>query len=45
VTVLAREWTVALVGRHGGSIDKMSRVLEGATGAALMWIGARELLR
>lgn len=45
MTVVAREWTVAFVARHGGSIDKVSRVLEGATGVALIWIGLRELLR
>jgi nickel/cobalt exporter len=45
LTVAARDWLVAFVERHGGSVEKASRVLEAATGMALIVIGARELLR
>jgi ABC-type nickel/cobalt efflux system permease component RcnA len=45
LTVIAREWSVAFVQRHGGSIDKVARVLEGATGIALIWIGLRSFWR
>ena len=45
LTVIAREWSVGLVQRHGGSIEKVARVLEGATGIALIWIGLRSFWR
>ena len=45
LTVLAREWGVGFVQRHGGSIEKVARVLEGATGIALIWIGLRSFWR
>src|SRR5215212_7232398 len=45
LTVLARDRVVTFVARHGGSVDKASRVLEALTGAALLAIGVRELLR
>src|SRR5215213_9626814 len=45
LTVLARDRVVAFVARHGGSVDKASRALEALTGAALLAIGLRELLR
>jgi nickel/cobalt transporter (NicO) family protein len=45
LTVLARDRVVAFVARHGGSVDKTSRALEALTGAALLAIGVRELLR
>jgi nickel/cobalt exporter len=45
LTVAARDWLVAFVERHGVSVEKASRVLEAATGMALIVIGARELLR
>ena len=45
LTVVARQWAVAFFARHGGSVEKASRVLEGATGVALVWIGLAELLR
>lgn len=45
LTVIAREWSVGFVQRHGGSIEKVARVLEGATGIALMWMGLRSFLR
>jgi nickel/cobalt exporter len=44
-TVLARQWIVSFIGRHGRSIDSVSRLLEGLTGVALVAIGLRELLR
>ena len=44
-TVLAREWVVSFVARHGGSVGNASRALEALTGAALFAIGVRELLR
>jgi nickel/cobalt transporter (NicO) family protein len=45
LTVIAREWSVGFVQRHGGSIEKVARVLEGATGIVLIWIGLRGLWR
>jgi nickel/cobalt transporter (NicO) family protein len=45
LTVIAREWATAFLARHGTSVAKVSRVLEGATGVALIAIGLRELLR
>jgi nickel/cobalt transporter (NicO) family protein len=44
LTVFARERVVNFVGRHGGSVKKVARLLEGLTGAALLAIGVRELL-
>src|SRR5829696_388010 len=44
-TVVARQWIVSLIGLHGGSIDRVSRLLEALTGVALVAIGLRELLR
>jgi nickel/cobalt exporter len=45
-TVVARQWIVSFIGRHGRSIgDGISRLLEGLTGVALVAIGLRELLR
>lgn len=41
LTVLARDWMVAFADRRGASIDKIARVLEGATGAVLIAIGVR----
>jgi len=45
LTVVARERVVAFVARHGGSVEKASRALEALTGAALLAIGVRELMR
>jgi nickel/cobalt exporter len=45
LSVIAREWSVGFVQRHGGSIEKVARVLEGATGVALIWIGLRSFWR
>jgi nickel/cobalt transporter (NicO) family protein len=45
LTVLAREWVVAFIGRNGGSVERASRLLEAVTGVALVVIGVRELLR
>jgi len=45
LTVLAREWVVFLISRHGGSVERASRFLEAATGAALVVIGGLEILR
>jgi nickel/cobalt transporter (NicO) family protein len=45
-TVVARQWIVSFIGRHGRSIgDGISRLLEGLTGVALVAIGLCELLR
>jgi nickel/cobalt exporter len=44
LTVIAREWATAFLARHGASVAKASRALEGATGVALVAIGLRELL-
>ena len=45
LTVFARERVVTSVARHGGSVEKASRFLEGLTGLALIAIGGSELLR
>ena len=45
LAVLARQWVVGFISRHGGSVERASRVLEAATGIALTLIGVRELLR
>jgi nickel/cobalt transporter (NicO) family protein len=42
--VLARTWFVTTVANHGASIERLSRVLEGLTGAMLAIIGIKELL-
>lgn len=39
VTVLARDQALALIGRHGASIDRVSRVLDLLTGFALIAVG------
>jgi nickel/cobalt exporter len=41
--ILCRDWFVSVVTGHGPSIQRMSRLLEGLTGAALLAIGIREL--
>jgi nickel/cobalt transporter (NicO) family protein len=45
LTVLAREWVVGFIGRHGGSVAKASRLLEAGTGVVLVVLGVRELSR
>ena len=45
LTVLAREWVIGFTSRHGGSVERASRVLEAVTGVALVVIGGWELLR
>jgi len=45
LTVLAREWVIGFSSRHGGSVERASRVLEAITGVALVVIGGWELLR
>lgn len=45
LTVIARDWSVGFAQRHGGSIEKVARVLEGATGIVLIWIGLRSFWR
>jgi ABC-type nickel/cobalt efflux system permease component RcnA len=45
LTVLAREWVVTFISRHGGSVERASRILEAGTGVALVVIGLRELWR
>jgi nickel/cobalt transporter (NicO) family protein len=39
VTVLARDRTLALIGRHGASVERISRALDFATGALLIAVG------
>jgi len=39
-TVFARDRTLALIGRHGASIERISRTLDFATGVLLLAIGA-----
>jgi nickel/cobalt transporter (NicO) family protein len=43
LTVLAREWLIQSWARHGASITSLSRLLEGATGVALLSIGLAQL--
>jgi nickel/cobalt transporter (NicO) family protein len=43
LVILARTWFVAVVARHGASIGRVSRLLEGLTGAMLVVIGITEL--
>jgi len=43
LVVLARSWFVAIVANHGASIERVSRWLEGLTGAMLVAIGINEL--
>jgi nickel/cobalt transporter (NicO) family protein len=45
VTVLARDRLVGLLARHGTSLARVGRGLDGTTGAILILIGVRELLR
>jgi hypothetical protein len=39
LTIFAREWCVRSWTRHGASLAHLSRLLEGATGVALLLIG------
>ncbi|WOH47522.1 hypothetical protein [Bradyrhizobium sp. sBnM-33] len=39
LTIFAREWCVRSWIRHGASLAHLSRLLEGATGVALLLIG------
>jgi nickel/cobalt transporter (NicO) family protein len=41
LVILARTWCVTVVARHGASIGRVSRMLEGLTGAMLVVIGIR----
>ena len=43
VTVLARDWVVSFTARHGASLDKLGRALDGASGVLLIVVAAREL--
>src|SRR5882672_5415019 len=43
VSVLARETVVRFTTRHGASIQKLGRVLDGMAGAAMIIVAAREL--
>jgi nickel/cobalt transporter (NicO) family protein len=43
LVILSRDWFVGVVTTHGASMQRMSRLLEGLTGAALVAIGIREL--
>src|SRR4051794_38571222 len=45
LTVLARDWVVALTARHGASIERLGRGLDGLAGVLLVVIGLRELVR
>jgi nickel/cobalt transporter (NicO) family protein len=42
LVILARTWCVTVVARHGASIGRVSRLLEGLTGAMLVVIGIKE---
>lgn len=42
LVILARTWFVTIVARHGASIGRVSRMLEGLTGAMLVVIGIKE---
>jgi nickel/cobalt exporter len=44
-TVIARDRLVGILARHGASLDRLGRGLDGTTGAILILIGVRELLR
>jgi len=43
LVVLARSWFVRTVANHGASIERLTRWLEGLTGAALVAIGVKEV--
>jgi ABC-type nickel/cobalt efflux system permease component RcnA len=45
LVVGARERTVLLIARHGGSVEKTARALEACTGMLLIAVGVLELLR
>ena len=45
VTIVMRDRVVGLAARHGASLQKVSRALDGAAGALLVAIAARELWR
>jgi nickel/cobalt transporter (NicO) family protein len=45
VTIVMRDRLVGLAARHGASLQKVSRALDGAAGALLVAIAARELWR
>lgn len=43
LVILARTWVVSLMASHGASLERLSRLLEGLTGAMLVAIGIKEL--
>lgn len=43
-TILARDWMLKLIDRHGGSVERISRGLDALTGLLLILIGARQFL-
>lgn len=43
-TILARDWMLRLIDRHGGSIERVSRGLDALSGVLLLVIGARQFL-
>ena len=43
LVILARDRFVSTMARHGTSVERLSRLLEGITGVALVAIGVREL--
>jgi len=43
LTVLAREWVVGFTVRHGASLEKLGRILDGAAGMLLVAIALYEL--
>jgi threonine/homoserine/homoserine lactone efflux protein len=45
LTVLARAWVTAMAARHGASVDRLARALDGLSGALLIGIGLGELIR
>jgi nickel/cobalt exporter len=45
LVVLARDWVVTVMASHGASLERLSRLLEGLTGALLVAIGIMEFWR
>ena len=43
-TILARDWMLKLIDRHGGSIERISRGLDAMSGVLLLMIGVRQFL-
>ncbi len=43
-TILARDWMLKLINRHGGSVERISRGLDAMSGVLLLIIGALQFL-